>query len=108
MTTIIQGGLFLVSMGLGIAVTQFILPAFTGINALLWLLWIVIALVGVFMIIKMKPATGISFLGIGLGIAATQNVFPQLINTPIQSFFWILWFILEIIGLLLIIWSTEH
>jgi len=108
MTTIIQGGIFLVGLGLGIAATQFILPHLGPIANLLWLIWIIIAIAGVFMIIKMKPATGVCLLGIGLGIASTQFVFPKLTGTPIENLFWISWFILELVGLLLIIWSTEH
>ena len=108
MTTIVQGGIFLVGLGLGISATYYILPSIQSIAALLWLIWIIVAIAGVFMIIKSKPATGIALLGIGLGIAATQQVFTKLIGTPIEGTLWISWFILEIIGLILIVWSTEH
>ncbi|MEK6958418.1 MAG: hypothetical protein AABW59_00050 [archaeon] len=107
MTTIIQTGLFLLGMGLGIATTNFIIPTFPAAGSFLWVIWLALALAGVFMIIKSKPPTGLFLLGMGLGVAAIQFIFPKLVGTPVEGFFWISWFILEIAGVILIIKGTE-
>jgi hypothetical protein len=50
----------------------------------------------------MNTSAGVFLVGMGLGIAVTQFIFPQL-GEPIKGFFWISWFILVIAGMFLII-----
>jgi len=52
----------------------------------------------------MDKSAGLFVVGIGLGVAMTQFIFPQL-GEPIRGFFWISWFILILLGMFLIIKS---
>jgi hypothetical protein len=50
----------------------------------------------------MSNSLGLFLIGMGMGVAMTQFIFPQL-GEPIRGFFWISWFILILAGIFFII-----
>jgi len=55
----------------------------------------------------MNKSAGLFLIGMGLGIAVTQFIFPSLKESIVGNFFWISWFILIIAGIFLIIKSGD-
>ena len=53
----------------------------------------------------MNTSAGLFLVGMGMGIATTQFIFPKLAGTILEGVFWIVWFVLVLAGIIIIIKS---